>query len=164
MKYLFIIFSLIGPCAIGQLKFYYPDGTLYPKSRKTINEINNDFDPHGRIYVKTLHSKKSFDIGYRLFTDEPLWVLSEDTIKIKQAVKVFNLEEFLKGYQVEIELEKHIKSKSLTDIFIAETLGGPTWRDKEVNANGSKEIWGYDNLKLNLLFTNGIVTSFRRYH
>lgn len=165
MKYLLVLLSLISACAFGQGSYYYPDGKPIPKTIKfkNINELNKHFDPHGRVYVDVMPSEKITSIGYKLFTNNALWVLCEDTTGIRDAIANFDLEKFLSGYQAEMAIEKHIKTKTLTDIFILETLGPPSWRDKVADANLSKEAWGYDKLKLNLHFSGGIVTSYRRY-
>lgn len=51
----------------------------------------------------------------------------------------------------------------ITDLFILETLGPPSDRQKFVNQTRSIEKWAYSRRNLELTFDRGLLTSFIKY-
>lgn len=160
-----VIAVAIGASA-QDMNFYYPDGKPYKRKCKNILDINNDFDTYGRIRIEIPYCGDSVNqncfitVGYKLFTDDALWVLSDDPKKVTDAAKTFNLDEYLHSWAFDNDLKNFIKKKSLTDIFILETLGPPSDRIKYVDADHETERWTYEDLDLSLTFRDGIVYSF----
>jgi len=107
--------------------------TKYQGNARSIGEIDKEVESNGRVYTFTPFMKEGDNlttIGYKLFTDKPLWILTRRPERIDEALTKFSLSEFLTSYQFEITLGRHIKSKNLDDAFILETLGQPTKRTK----------------------------------
>lgn len=170
MKTILLLFILLtGQLnSFGQdkpLTFYYPDGTKYKGTAKTIAQISKELEEHGRVYVDIQSSSEDefTTVGYKLFTNKPLWILTDKPDKLKVAITKFDLNEFLTSWEFESELEKYIKKGLLSDIFILETLGGPTDRKKYFDSSVEFENWTYDNLSITLTLKKGIVTSYIRH-
>jgi len=166
-KLILIIFTFtISTFLLGQnngLKnaFYLPNGEKYIGIAHTMGEINLEMEEYGRVYIYTYRKNDfSTDVGFKLFTDEPLWILTTDTNLIENAIKSFNLYEYLNSWEFEFDLERYIKMKTLTDIFILETIGKPDKTVKRVDSDSSLENWYYYDLGITLTLTNGIVTSY----
>jgi len=164
-----LVFLIIGQIrCLGQdklLPFYYPDGTKYKGTARNIGQINKELEKLGRVYIVTPYTDNGdylTSVGYILFTDKPLWVLTDSPDKIKDAITRFDLPEFLASWKFEFELENHVKKGVLTDLFILETLGAPTNRTKYFDHNLSVEVWSYESLSLVLTLKRGIVTGYTK--
>jgi hypothetical protein len=144
------------------LTFYYPDGTKYKGTAKNIAQINKELEEQGRVYVDIQSSSTDnfTTVGYKLFTNKPLWILTDNPDKVNDAITRFDLNDLMTSWKFESELEKYIKKGVLTDIFILETLGPPTNQAKYFDSNIAVENWTYDNLSLTLTLKKGIVTSY----
>lgn len=140
---------------------YYPDGKKYKGTAKTIGELNKQLEKRGRVYVYNPFPEDNFTmVGYKLFTDKPLWVMTEDTAKILPAAKSLGLDEFFQSSMFEIELQSAIKKRVLDDAFILETLGQPQQKEKYFDKDIALENWKYTSLGLSLTLKSGIVISY----
>ncbi len=140
--------------------FYYPDGANYKGDANNIGQINAELEENGRVYILSPYADTLMMVGYKLFTDKPLWVLTENPSIINNALGKFDLADFMESWEFEFELKKHIEEEVLSDIFIIETLGGPTSRVKYFDKNTELEIWTYDELLLSLTLRDGVVVSY----
>lgn len=142
---------------------YYPDGKKYKGVAKTIGELNKQLEKHSRVYVYSPIADDNLTlVGYKLFTSEPLWILTDDTTKIKNALRSFELNEFLHSWKFEFELKSYIKKAVLNDLFILETLGQPDGKTKYYDKDVQFESWNYASLGLSLNFKKGIVSSYTK--
>jgi hypothetical protein len=152
----------------NDMLFYYPDGRLYKRACNSIIDINGDFDKDGRIKIFSpmCWDSTRYDcftvIGYRLFTDEPLWVFTNSSEEIPHLVKAFNFQEYLRSSQLDHDLKDHITKETLTDDFILETLGVPDKSDI-VDEGRKNETWTYSKLGLVLGFEDGLLTAYQRF-
>lgn len=159
-----ITIALLSNLTFGQdkLQTYYPNGELYPHTGKTLEDVNFELEEHGRVYM---HIPKdigegTFLVGFKLFTNTPLWVATRDKTRIQSAIDSFELDEFLQSYKFEMELENYIEKGTLTDLYILETLGPPDNRDKYFDKNIQVENWTYTDLGIKLTIENGAATSY----
>lgn len=149
--------------------FYYPDGKPYKRPCKTIADINADFDSEGRIrtFSPMCWDSARYDcfvvIGYKLFTDQPLWVFTNSYENITEFVKTFNYQQYLGGPHFDHDLKDHITRRTLTDNFILEAFGVPNETDRIDDVNGEKEYWTYVERGLILTFEDGLVTAYQRF-
>ena len=173
MKTIILTLSILLSATIcfGQeessLTFYYPNGEKYVGKANTMKKICNETEKYGRIYNYMVPDKFAgvSDIGFLLFTNEVKWVLAYDTTNydnIKKAARSFNLNEYFNSFKFEMDLEKYIERKNLSDIFILQTLGKPNDAVKRHNTNYSIELWTYNRLGLTLKFRDGIVIEYTR--
>ncbi|MEO7990145.1 MAG: hypothetical protein ABI663_11420 [Chryseolinea sp.] len=149
----------------GRLPFYYPDGKKYNGKAANMEQISKELEPQGRVLIVAPFTDDGdylTTIGYKLFTNKPLWVLTQTPEKIKEAIEVFSIEEFFESYKFELELEKGIKARTLTDAFILETLGQPNKRTKYFDNSIEFQNWTYDIHNLELTLKKGIVTAYIR--
>lgn len=162
-----LLFSLF---AFGQEKgltdlFYYPDGEKYKGDAENIYEINLEVEIKGRVYspATLIDEGDSLTmVGFKLFTNEPLWVLTEDTSKLQRAINAFNYYEYMHSRRVELELKTSIERKNLDKAFILETWGRPDEMIETYDSSGSFEQWFYNELGFILTFENGIVISYSK--
>ena len=142
---------------------FYPDGKPYKGESNTIGQLKAEFEDQGRVYLFAPYTDQDdylTSIAFKLFTDEPLWVLIEDSTQIPQAIKCFNLNEFFQSWKFDYELIHYIKEGTLSDIFIIQTLGQPDRKTKSFDENIQVDSWFYMDLGVTLKFRNGIVTGF----
>lgn len=151
-----------------QLKFWYPDGRPYKRVCKNINDINKDFDSMGRIksfapFCGEVDTDCFTHVGYKLFTDTPLYVMAESSEVAKKACEkgYFVLSEYLEGHDFEMDLDRFLSQKSITEGFILETLGVPDIKRRYSDGNTAIENWTYKNLII-LTFHNSILHSYVR--
>src|SRR5687768_3383691 len=168
--FLLVVMSLLitirSHAQFNDMVFYYQDGKPYVRACTSIVDINNDFDKAGRI--KTISpicwDSVRYDcfivIGFKLFTDQPLWVFTNSSEDIKQLTRTFDYDAYLKSYEFEHDLKQHISKKTLTGVFILETLGPPNKQVKSEGRPDSLERWYYDDLRVILTLKNGFVLSY----
>ncbi|SKB82656.1 hypothetical protein [Maribacter arcticus] len=162
---LLLIAILFVSYTFGQnkIKTYLPDGTDYAGSGTTINQLNKEFEEHGRVYTYDADNGDSMSmVGFKLFTNEPLWVLTDDKSTIQKSIESFNVDDFLYSYKCEMEIEKFIKKGTLSDIFILETLGQPDNKSKYFDEDIQIDLWTYRDIGTTLSFRNGIAKSYTK--
>ncbi|WP_299798540.1 hypothetical protein [uncultured Maribacter sp.] len=162
---LFTIFFLNFSFGQNKLKFYMGDGTEYSGTGKNINQLNNEVEEHGRVYTYDADLKDGNSmtmVGFKLFTNEPLWVLTDDKSSIQEGIDSYNIDDFLSSYQCEMEIEKFIEKGSLTDIFILETLGQPNKKSKYYDQDIQIDLWTYRDIGTTFSFRKGIVKSYTK--
>ena len=145
-----------------ELQFYYPDGKKYTGKAKSIGELNNELEERGRIYYHLFESNGDFtSVGFKLFTNKPIWVQTKDSTKIDSAILSFDLNKFF-TYDFERELESNVKEKTLTKDFILETLGQPDRKIKIGENISNIENWTYTALGVRLKFDSESLVSYRK--
>lgn len=164
-----LLLTTIAPLASAQLPFYYPDGKPYKRKAVNINDINSDFGPCGLVKLHTpfCSDQPSADclttVGYKLFSNTPLWVLTEEPDRIPDAIRAFDVRKYLLSWEFEFDLKAFIEKKCLTDAFILETLGPPDDRSKYYSQSLEFENWDYKALRLTLTLQKGIVTAYIKH-
>jgi hypothetical protein len=162
--------SLIAACvayasiAQDSRMFYFPNGEVYPTSAKTIEELNQEIEEHGRVHV---HISTALDadmsiVGFTLFTSTPLWVMTSSAKNIENAIASFSLSEYFSSFLFENDLQTFIDKGILTDLFILKNLGAPSNRAQYFDKEVSFEEWAYSALGLTLTFKNGVAVSYVR--
>lgn len=140
--------------------FYYPDGSPIETNANSINDVHAEFFPNIPSYthIGSLEAVQG-DVIFKLFTDEPLFFVTNQPEEIPEIIDSFDLQEFLNSWQLTNEIEAHIED-GLTDLFMLETLGPPN--DKTTTSDGSTRIeqWYYEPYNLTLFFTNGSVSRY----
>lgn len=144
---------------------YYANGKKYTGAAKNIGELNKEFDKYDRIYVYNPEGKEFIDnltrVGFKLFTDNPFWVITKDSTNIQKAINSFDLKEYFNSsWRFQFDLENHIKEGTLTDLFILETLGAPNDKSKYFDGIITIENWQYSRFGVTLTLKNGIVVSY----
>ena len=171
-KYLLVTLLLLKAwVALAQsddMLFYYPDGKPYKRECKNIADINADFDREGRIKVFSpmCWDSTRYDcfvvIGYKLFTNQPLWVFTNTSEKIPEFVNSFNYHEYLESPHFDHDIKQQIAKRTLTDEFIMEAFGIPNQTNRVGEGEGTKEYWTYLARGLVLTFEDGLVTAYGR--
>jgi len=158
--------TLIVSANIGGFKTFVPKNDNYQKVEvniepKSINNIvkfigyNSD-----QFYTYSDYDNKNSKIIvviFKIFTDEVICVLTDDTVKsinkkeVKNYLFGFNLKEELSAYNIENALKDGIENKSLTKEFLSEVF------HKEISGNSIiiNEI-GYE-----LTFNNEVLNNYK---
>ena len=151
----------------NDMLFYYPDGKPYKRLCTSIVDINADFDKEGRIrtFSPMCWDSAKYDcftvIGYKLFTDQPLWVFTNSDEDITKLVKSFDYQKYLGSPHFYYDLNEHVKKRTLTEGFILETLGSPNNIDIDGNDDRETKNWTYAKLGVVLIFKDGLVTGYQ---
>lgn len=152
----------------NDMLFYYPDGKPYKRVCTSIVDINADFDKEGRIktFSPMCWASAKYDcftvIGYKLFTDQPLWVFTNSNENITKLVKSFDYQKYLVSSHFSSDLNDHVKKRTLTEGFILETLGSPDKIDSGRDVDRVGTSWTYVKLGVLLIFEDGLVTGSQR--
>jgi len=159
-----VVLLLLFVCATvsnAQNLFYYPDGKKYIGKAKTINDINKELAKGLPVYKHFPRIKDDYSaVGFKMFTDIPIWVITEHPKRIKEYINSFDLSEFLHSWEFEFEIEMCIEKGNLTDIYLLESLGRPDKKTKLGTAKITLEEWYYSNFGISFYLTDGIVTSY----
>lgn len=153
---------------LNDMLFYYPDGKPYKRVCTSIADINADFDKEGRIktFSPMCWDSAKYDcftiIGYKLFTDQPLWVFTNSDEDITKLVRSFDYQKYLVSSNFYSDLNDHVKKRTLTEGFILETLGSPDKIDGGRDVDRVVTSWIYVKLGVLLIFEDGLVTACQR--
>ena len=146
---------------------YYPDGKKYTGEANTINQLNKVFEENGLCYthMPAGESHPDFEddytlVAFKLFTNKPLYVITENPNKIQKAINSFDIDKFFDSYHFEMALESYIDKGNLFDLFILETLGTPSKQSTYYEKDVRIDRWSYSELGVTLTFKNGIATSY----
>ncbi len=143
---------------------YYPDGKKYTGTARNFDQLNEEFEEKGRVWLYTLPDDTAAQptvIAFKLFTNIPLWIYTtSDSSEINRLLKSVRPEEMMTTSNLESELKKYIKQGTLSDIFILQTLGQPDKLKYYDEENRKVSQWTYKRLNLYLIFTNRIVTNY----
>jgi hypothetical protein len=133
----------------------------YSGKAKTINQLNRELAKSTPVYVFNLGEETDYTVvGFRMFTDKPIWVITKHPKQIQDYISKFSLSDFLQGWEFTFEIEKCIKEHNLTDLYLLQSLGRP---DKKITLGDSKttiEEWQYHSLGVSLFLTNGVVSRY----
>ena len=162
MKKLLLILLCLPILIFAQDKkiVFYGDGTPYEGTELTINQLNDKFEKYGRVYSFNPEIEGFYTVGFKLFTNEILYVATEDITKLDSAVSKFNLNDFFNSYVFEMYLETYIEEGTLYDLFIIETLGPPNEKSKYYDQEIEIKTWIYLDLGVSLTFIDGILKSY----
>jgi len=161
MRLLFFIILLPSIALSQKAHLYYPDGEQYKGSHHSLEQISHDLEEKARVYHYSPFVASGDDIttvGFLLFTDSAMWVLTQNPTVIDSAINHFDLEKFFNSTEFQIELDAFIANESLTDSFILKTLGEPDSKRNFISKDGKFNRWEYKRLGLYLIFEDGIVT------
>ena len=139
---------------------YFPDGTKYSGSHHALEQINEDLEEKGRVYHYTPFVNQGDEIttvGFVLFTDSALWVLTHNPALIDSAINHFDVEEFYNSPEFKIELDAFIGNGTLPDDFIMKTWGEPLKKRTFITKEGELHRWYYNNHGVDLIFKDGVV-------
>jgi hypothetical protein len=144
---------------------YFPDGSKYKGKSKNINQLNAELFKNIPIYDYFTQDGDDYPVvGFKLFTNKALWIMTKHPNNIKKYIAKFNLSDFFEGWEFEEALKKGIEKKYITDIYIAETLGKPDKRISIGDANKSIEQWDYDQYRVSLFFENSLLVRYLIIH
>lgn len=152
----------------NDMLFYYPDGKPYKRLCTGIADISADFDKEGRIktFSPMCWDSARYDcftvIGYKLFTDQALWVFTNSDEDITKLARSFDYQKYLGSSSFYLDLNDHIKKRTLTEGFILETLGSPDRIDGDGNDDRGTKSWTYAKLGVVLIFEDGLVAACER--
>jgi hypothetical protein len=141
--------------------FYYPNGVKYNGNAKTIGELNKELEEKGRVHLHLYSSDSTLIlVGFKLFTNVPLWIEISDSSLIDKAIKSFNLSTF---FELDFKrlLITNINDKVLTKDFIIKTLGSPKQKIPYTDNQLKMDNWVYDSLGITLKFNDNLLISFK---
>jgi hypothetical protein len=159
MKVLFLfIITIITISLKGQVfKFYTTDGKLIGRLEDmSINNVNK------KLGVRYTHVDSNQDtisntfhmVGYSMLSNNPSWIYTDNPKKIDSLIGLFDYDRYLNSWRLEMDLDKLIKLKALTDIYLIENLGKPSGKTKTSDGRLMSEMWTYDNMELTLFINN----------
>lgn len=145
--------------------FYTPTGlAIFGKKDEKIGEFKKRIGV-GMTYMYLV--KDGFggiaQIDYKILSDSAVMVSTKHPESIKKYLKSFNFKQYMTTWRVEIDLEKLIEKKILTDKYVLNVWGTPNHVTKSSIQNDIIEIWHYTDYDLILAFINGFATSYKRY-
>jgi len=159
---LFIITCLIPFTGYAQqAHLYYPNGERYKGDHHSIEQISHDFEDKARVYHYSpfvAGGDEVTTVGFLLFTDSAMWVLTRNPAHIDSAINHFDLDKFYDSREFQIELDAFIANESLNEEFIIKTLGEPASKREFVGREGKFDRWEYKKLSLYLILEDGVVT------
>lgn len=159
-----IFFLLTVACVYGQkTNIYLPNGEKYATDHRTLEQINKSFESRGRVHQFSPFAEQGdfkTTVGYHLFTDSALYVITENPSKIDEALKLFDLNAYTNTHNFKIELESFIEQKVLDRDYIQLTLGTPDHKSFYTTKLGQLERWRYSHLGIDLIVENDVVTHF----
>lgn len=151
---------LTAALAQSEQYLYYPDGSPIVTTANTINDVLAEFFPDTLSYthIGPLEGIED-DVIFKLFTDEPLFVVTNQPETIPKLIDSFDLQGFLSNSQLPYEIDTNIE-EGLSDLYMLETLGPPD--DRLASGDGSTRIeqWYYEPYNLTLFFTDGLVSRY----
>ncbi len=156
-----ILLMITTSTLFAQSQIYFSNGKKYRGKAQTINQLNAEIAKGIPVYT---HIAKVGDdlstVGFKMFTDEPLWVITEHPQNIKQQIASFSLQEFFDSWKFESAIESCIKNRNLTDLYLLQTLGKPASRTRTSDGNNSIEQWTYANLGISFFLINGVTARY----
>lgn len=169
-KFTFItVFILFAMGVLAQSPGYYlPNGEMYSGNAKTVGELENELSKglptYSYICSGEEFNNKIVVVTFKLFTNDPLYIFTEDKSLIDKAIKSFNLEKFFNSFDFTNELDKHIENKDLSDLILVQTLGKPS-SITESNLNRRKvSLWTYTEKSIQLTLFEGILVGYTKIH
>jgi hypothetical protein len=158
----FIAFSQSNTNDKQSLHFYYPDGTKYHGSAKTMGELNFELEKEGRVYYHLFEYKDEFTIvGFKLFTNIPLYIETTTPEIIDSAIKNFQISDYFK-YFIDINLNNSIEQKNLKSSYFNETLGKPNSIKDSIYDNQPVQLWNYRNIGLTTVFADSLLIAYKQ--
>ena len=160
----FLLSLLFYSLTLAQVKIYSPEGKIlnFPNDY-TLYQIEKKFEPLARVSGYSYKCGEITAIYYKLFTREPLFIVTDKTECITSGLKSFNFVKYMSGPIVEIDIKIFMEKKLLTDLYILNTLGHPDNSVKDVTGDKTSEIWYYNDYNLAFKFINGYVIGFMRF-
>jgi hypothetical protein len=144
------------------LHFYYPDGTKYQGSAKTMGELNLELEKEGRVYYHIFEYKDEFTVvGFKLFTNIPLYIETTTPEIIDSAIKNFQISEYFK-YLIDIHLNNSIEQKNLKSNYFIETLGKPNSIKDSIYGDQPAQLWNYRNIGLTTVFADSLLIAYKQ--
>ena len=140
-NFILIVIVLFSTCSYSNknLQFYNIDGTeiiINKKEPITIKNFEETYFPNNKFIMSfdvasDLYSDY-FETGilavfYQEFTDKPLFILGNVPKKeqIEKALKMFNYNKYLRGYEFDYKLKSYVKERSFTIEDVYKTFGKP---------------------------------------
>lgn len=166
LSIVFLVSSMSLHGQASEMAFYYPDGTPYKRACRGISDINADFDTLARVKVFAPLCFDSVDldcfvvVGFKLLTDEPLWVWTNNSRAISESVRAFNFQVYVKEGGLIRDLDNHVSKRSLTYDFLIETLGPPDEFAEYEQEGVIYQTIEYRAINLVLSLKDGAVISF----
>jgi len=142
---------------------YTPDGQQYDGDKHTLEHISIEMEPEGRVYHYSPFIAAGDDIttiGFMLFTDSALWVMTHKPHLIDSAISLFDKRQFFESPEFSIALNAFINKGVLTKEFIRQTLGEPTHKRNFITKTGNFDRWAYPQYNLDLILEQGVVTHY----
>lgn len=158
--YVLILFFSVTSLSLAQFRhMYYPDGTRYEGTSKSYNQLDSELVAGIPIHLY-LTPNADGTVGFKMFTDTPVWVDTEHPEDIKELIASFDLSEYLHGWQFENDLRSCIQKRNLTDLYLLQSLGAPDRKVSMGSAEQALEEWYYRDLGAFLYLDQGIVTRY----
>jgi len=165
-RIVFCLLFFITLSSFGQKQFvYFPDGTAYKGSDNTLEAISNELESQNRVYHYkpfVAYGDEFTTVGFVLFTDSALWVMTKSPSQIDSAIRSFNKKKFFASQEFIIELEAFIAKGALDKSFVLATLGEPTRKRTFQSKQGMFDRWEYHPHAIDLILEGDLVTHYIR--
>ncbi|CAI9680435.1 hypothetical protein HZQ11_12375 [Elizabethkingia anophelis] len=150
----------------SKISCYLPNGDKCPANIVGINiyETTKYFEPRNRAWLASTKNKDyKCLIIYKSFTKEPLFVHTFDKQEhsAEEIINMINDTEFKYYFGdynsgLKMDLQKYIDNRTLTDIFILDTLGSPTFSKESYQNGKSIRFMEYQGYGVRIWFSNSI--------
>lgn len=162
---LILVFFLTPVCLSQAVEVYLPDGSKLLTNNKSFGKILKDYEPEGRttLHIPNSEVKDAVDMVYfKFLTKKPLIIITKDPSRIKDDINSFDFIDYMTGFLVEMDIEKYVEKKVLTDTYLLKTLGLPDKKPKDVTGNRTFELWYYYKYNLVFKILNSYVIGYLR--
>lgn len=161
MKRSFYVVALLPMLSFAQ-EVYDVNGKVLCKEHCTIKNVNKSLGINYSHVVDIEKNGNYESVGFKMLTKTPIWVITQQPKSIPQLIKSFNYSKYLSSSEVEMDLDRMIKDKALTDLYLSQSFGPPDNRVKSSDGNHTIELWQYSKIRLTIYFIDGIAYRYDR--
>lgn len=165
---LILVFFLTPDCISQEtdVRVYLPSGKELDTGEKVVREIIKDFEPKGMVssYIlcESCDKDKVMNIYFKFLTTKPLFIITDKPKCIKQCIDSYDFTYYMRSFLSEMDIERYVEKKVLTDIYLLKTLGLPDKKPKDVTVDRTFELWYYYKYNLVFKILNSYVVGYIR--
>ncbi len=148
---------------------YLPSGDKCPKEKnigKNMLDLNKKFEQKSRTYFLFPAGTSAF-VVFKSFSKEPLYILTNKKThsskeEIKEMIENVDYQYYFGDYNsgLKMDLKKFIQNKSLTDLFILDTMGSPNESKETFRDGKSLRYMEFNKFGIRIYFSNSIAIAY----
>ncbi|WP_300669424.1 hypothetical protein [Soonwooa sp.] len=162
-----------APAKANKINCYLPSGDKCPSDKVGINilETNKYFAPKDRAWMGYSKNKDySGTVVLKSLTTDPLYVVVHDNKEktpeeIKNYIDNVDLSSYFGSYNsgLKMDLKRMIKEKSLTDLYLLDTLGSPSKTYESFYNGKTVSVMDYSFKRIKIYLVNSVAVGFDSY-